>query len=100
MINVNINIITRTIPATPRSNDYPQGYSITAKLMSKINITTEIQNRDATKSRASSESQIDILQFIRDNRTDVIAALMDENGIISIKGSIRATGDIVSNQNF
>ena len=46
------------------------------------------------------ESLGDNLFKIRDNRTDVIAALMDENRIISIKGSIRATGDIVSNQNF
>lgn len=29
MIDVNINIITRTIPATPRSKNYPQGYSVT-----------------------------------------------------------------------
>lgn len=52
------------------------------------------------QSRAISTEQIDIVQLVRENRENVIAALMDENGILSVKGSIRATGDIVPNQTF
>lgn len=52
------------------------------------------------QSRAISTEQIDIVQLVRENRENVIAALMDENGILSVKGSIRATGDIIPNQTF
>lgn len=97
MIDVNINIITRTIPATPRSNNYPQGYSVTKN---KRSVTTEEKMNKQAQSRTISTEQIDIVQLVRENRENVIAALMDENGILSVKGSIRATGDIVPNQTF
>ena len=97
MIDVNINIITRTIPATPRSKNYPQGYSVTN---SKRYVTTEVKMSNQVQSRAESLSQIDIVQLVRENRDEVIAALMDGNGVFSVRGSIRATGSIDANQTF
>ena len=88
MINVNIRIITRTIPATPRSRDYPQGYLAASK--------TNNPKLYEVKSRTVSQPQ-DIIQFVRDNRAEVISALM-EDGVISIDGSLRATGEITPNQ--
>ncbi len=98
MINVNISIVTRTIPATPRSKDYPQGYM--ANRGTSVQKTEKDSANDVTRSGNQTISQIDIVQFVRDNRDAVIAALMDENGIISVRGSIRATGSIDANQTF
>ena len=97
MINANIKVITRTIPATPRSKNYPQGYTT----IGSISKTSEYVARSSmySVSRSFYQPQIDIIQFVRDNRAEVIEALM-ENGIIIVKGSIKATGDIVSNQTF
>lgn len=97
MIDVNINIITRTIPATPRSKNYPQGYSVTKN---KRSVTTEEKMNKQAQSRAISTEQIDIVQLVRENRDEVIAALMDGNGVLSVRGSIRATGSIDENQTF
>ncbi|MCL1614544.1 hypothetical protein [Phocaeicola plebeius] len=97
MIDVNINIITRTIPATPRSKNYPQGYSVTRN---KRYVTTEVKMSNQAQSRAVSQNQIDIVQLVRENRENVIAALMDGNGVLSVRGSIRATGSIDANQTF
>lgn len=97
MIDVNINIITRTIPATPRSKNYPQGYSVTKN---KRSVTTEVKMSNQAQSRAVSQNQIDIVQLVRENRENVIAALMDGNGVLSVRGSIRATGSIDANQTF
>ncbi len=97
MIDVNINIITRSIPATPRSKNYPQGYSVTK---SKRSVTTEKKMNKQVQSRAISTEQIDIVQLVKENRENVIAALMDENGVLSVRGSIRATGSIDANQTF
>lgn len=96
MINVNISIITRTIPATPRSRDYPQGY-LMGSTINNQKFYTEVMSE--VKSRTTSQPQIDIIQFVRENRSEVLSALM-EDGVISIDGSIRTTGDITSNQNF
>lgn len=96
MIDVNINIITRTIPATPRSKNYPQGYSVKSN---KTYIATQVIS-GTTRSKSRALYQTDILQFIKNNRENVIKALLDENGIMSVKGTIRATGDIISNQIF
>lgn len=52
------------------------------------------------QSRAVSQNQIDIVQLVRENRENVIAALMDGNGVLSVRGSIRATGSIDANQTF
>lgn len=52
------------------------------------------------QSRAISTEQIDIVQLVRENRDEVIAALMDGNGVLSVRGSIRATGSIDENQTF
>lgn len=98
MINVNIRIITRTIPATPRSQNYPQGYITTGSISNTPKNVAK--SSDVTANRSLYQSQIDIVQFIKNNRAEVIAALMDENGILSVKGSIKATGNIVSNQTF
>lgn len=97
MINVNIRIITRTIPATPRSQNYPQGYITTGSISNTPKNVAK--SSDVTANRSLYQPQIDIVQFIKNNRAD-IAALMDENGILSVKGSIKATGNIVSNQTF
>lgn len=98
MIDININIVSRTIPATPRSKDYPQGYVANSGINNQKK-TTEKESNEAV-SRTLSQPQIDIIQFIKENRENVIAALMDENGVLSVRGSIRATGSIDANQTF
>lgn len=70
MINVNLNIITRTIPATPRSKNYPQGYVVKKQYTTNVEVISQ--------SRSASQ-EVDLLQFIRDNRDAIMNALMIDN---------------------
>lgn len=82
-------IRTRTIPATPRSKDYPQGYYNQYRYTNSNNVKT---TNTEVESRAASNA--DLLQFIRNNREAVIAALLDDEGNLTVDGTIRVTGTI------
>lgn len=64
MINTNPRIITRTIPATPRSKNYPQGYAA-SKLISR---TVKTTSSDLDKQTSAAF----LLQFIASYQINVV----------------------------
>lgn len=84
MIESSINILTRTIPSTPRSSNYPQGWSFPGGIQSP---------------GISSLSDGALLSLIKSNKAEVISALKDR-GILNLEDEMSDTGTIYGGQTW
>lgn len=84
MIDTGVNILTRVVPSTPRSSNYPQGWAFAGSTSS-------------AKARSSMDKEL--LSVINNKREEVIDALL-EKGILKVDGNIRATGTIYGGERW
>lgn len=84
MIESSINILTRTIPSTPRSSNYPQGWSFPSGIQSP---------------GISSLSDGALLSLIKSNKAEVMSALRDR-GILNLEDEMSDTGTIYGGQTW